>query len=88
VNEICNWEYTGDYETDKNGYLKAWYWKPDCIVGTVKETRHNSMGQLLKTYRHQSVPAGSRFNVKCPYCYRELNLVNPYDDGETCRKEY
>lgn len=26
----CNWEYTGEYDTDKNGYVKKTEWKTDC----------------------------------------------------------
>ena len=88
TNEIgyCNWEYTGDYDTNKKGSIKRTEWNTDC-GRTVNWTRDNKIGKLFKDYHNQSVPNGERFYVNCPFCNNELNLVNPYDDGETWRKE-
>lgn len=80
----CNWEYTGEYECNKKGYMKKTEWKTDC--GKIAYwTRDNKIGELFKQYENQSVIGGERFLVNCPYCGNELNLVNPYDDGETQR---
>lgn len=79
----CNWEYTGEYETDSRGAVKKTEWKTDCGK-TAYWTRNNKVGELLRGTK--SVPAGQRFPTNCPYCGNELNLVNPYDDGETWRK--
>lgn len=81
----CNWEYTGEYATDKCGRVKKTEWKTDCGK-LVNWTRDNAIGKLFKDYDNQVVPLGERFYVNCPYCGNELNLVNPYDDGETWRK--
>lgn len=82
----CNWEYTGEYETNQVGQVKRTEWKTDC--GKLAYwTRDNKIGKIFKQYAHQSVPVGERFYVNCPYCNNELNLVNPYDDGETWRKQ-
>lgn len=81
----CNWEYTGEYDTDKNGRAKSAELTTDC-GRTVIWTRHNKIGELFKYYNRQSVPMGERFPVDCPFCRNELNIVNPFDDGETWRK--
>ena len=83
----CNWEYTGEYETDKKGVVKKTEWITDCGQ-TVYWTRHNKIGDVFKCYKNQSVPVGQRFPTNCPFCKNELNLVNPYDDGETWRKSF
>lgn len=80
----CNWEYTGEYETNKNGSMKKTEWKTDCGK-MVYWTRENKIGELFKRYHRESVPMGQRFSTNCPFCGNELNLVNPYDDGETRR---
>lgn len=82
---ICNWEYTGEYETNSKGYMKKTEWKTDCGK-TAYCTRNNKIGAVFKRYYSQHVPVGQRFLTNCPYCGNELNLVNPYDDGETWRK--
>ena len=81
----CNWEYTGEYDTNRTGYVNKTKWKTDCDR-VVNWTRDNKIGKLFKQYGLQSVPSGERFRLNCPFCGNELNLVNPYDDGETCRK--
>lgn len=82
----CNWEYTGEYDTDKRGSIKKAGYQTDC-GRNVYWTRNNKTGELFKAYKSQSVPVGSRFPLNCPYCGNELNVVNPYDDGETRCKE-
>ena len=81
----CNWEYTGEYETNNKGVIKKTEWTTDCGK-TAYWTRDNKIGEVFKRYKNQSVPVGQRFPTNCPYCGNELNLVNPYDDGETWRK--
>ena len=82
----CNWEYTGEYETNKSGQIKKTEWNTDCGEN-VYWTRGNKIGSLFKSYYQQTVPMGQRFDLNCPFCGNELNLVNPYDDGETWRKK-
>jgi len=81
----CNWEYTGEYETNKSGCIKKTEWRTDCGK-VVHWTRDNQIGEVFKRYKNQTVSMGQRFIVNCPFCGEELNLVNPYDDGETWRK--
>lgn len=80
----CNWEYTGDYDSDKYGMKSAIY-KSDCGK-TIKWTRSNKIEKLFKQYYAQAVPQDLDFYVKCPYCDKVLNIYNPYDDGETWRE--
>lgn len=45
----CNWEYTGEYDTNKRGAIKMAMYKTDCGK-EVKWTRDNKIGQLFKDY--------------------------------------
>ena len=80
----CNWTYTGEFDCDKNGQVKAAYYESDCGQ-SIKWTRDNKIGKLCQRYDAQVVPQGHEFYVRCPYCQRILNIYNPYDDGETWR---
>lgn len=81
----CNWEYTGEYDTDKRGKVKMGMYKTDCGK-TVKWTRDNKIGQLFKDYGNQVIPQDMDFYVECPYCGKVLNIYNPYDNRETWRE--
>ena len=81
----CNWEYTGEYDTNKKGVVNMAMYKTDCGK-EVKWTRDNKIGQLFKDYWNQAIPDYMDFYVKCPYCGKVLNVYNPYDDGETWRQ--
>jgi hypothetical protein len=84
-NKRCNWQYTGEFDCNKDGTVKSAIYKTDCGK-TVKWTRDNKTGVLFKKYNNQRVPQGTDFYVKCPYCGNVLNIYNPYDDGETWRE--
>ena len=56
----CNWEYTGEYETNKSGAIQKTEWTTDCGK-TVYWTRDNRIGKLFKTYYNQRVPMGQHF---------------------------
>lgn len=81
----CNWEYTGEYDTNKQGSVKMAVYKTDCGK-EVKWTRDNRISKLFKNYNKQRVPQGMDFYVTCPFCGKVLNIYNPYDDGETWRE--
>ena len=81
----CNWEYTGEYDTNKQGAVKMAMYNTDCGK-EVKWTRDNKIGQLFKDYWKQVIPDDMDFYVRCPYCNKVLNIYNPYDDGETWRE--
>lgn len=81
----CNWEYSGEYETNTQGSIKRALYRTDCGKEVIW-TRNNKIGRLFKNYNNQFVPQHMDFYVKCPYCHRILNIYNPYDDGETWRE--
>ena len=81
----CNWEYSGEYDTNTQGAIKTAFYRTDCGKEVVW-TRNNKIGRLFENYNNQSVPQHTDFYVKCPYCHRILNIYNPYDNGETWRE--
>lgn len=80
--EWCNWSF--------NECLKPsnkWLVKRDCS-DTMTLTRGDSKNWLAHKASLKSVYVGNPPppDSKCPKCYKYVNGVNPYDDGETWRK--
>jgi hypothetical protein len=86
MSKYCNWTYTGEFDYRSSGsYIKSAQLETDCGE-TVTWTRDNKIGKLFQQYERQVVPMGMDFYIECPYCHKILNIVNPFDDGETWRK--
>ncbi len=81
--EYCNWSFD-ECLVNSN----KWLVKRDCedepIILTRGSSKNWSSYQKSLEPRYQGQPQ----NAFCPKCFREINGVNPYDDGETWRKSW
>lgn len=82
--EYCNWSF--DEFVDKG----KWLIKRDCEDTLTVLNRGD--GKDWKAYKASLQPQSqARYDyplpgAQCPNCQKEINGVNPYDDGETWRK--
>lgn len=75
----CNWSFDEFVRKGK------WLVKRDCS-DQITLTRGDSRNWLAYAKSLKPHPQGTTPGAKCPNCGREVNGVNPYDDGETWRK--
>lgn len=78
--EWCNWTFEECLEPSNK-----WLVKRDC--GNEIELRRGD-SRNWKAYKKSLEPRyqGQPQEAYCPNCRKEINDVNPYDDGETWRK--
>lgn len=77
--EWCNWSFDEFLSKGK------WLVKRDCS-DVITLTRGG--GKNWRAYRKSLQPhaQGTTPHAKCPNCDKEINGVNPHDDGQTWRK--
>ena len=78
--EWCNWSF--DEFVDKG----KWLVKRDCEDKLIPLNRGDSRN--WRAYKRSLEPhrQGTTPQAYCPNCGKNINGVNPYDDGETWRK--
>ena len=83
--EYCNWSF-------EECLVKSnkWLVERDCQDEAIELSRGDSRNwkayqASLQSQVQQRYPY-HRPGAQCPNCHKEVNGVNPYDDGETWRK--
>lgn len=76
MSEVCYWEFRDCVDSDKNGG-KKWFMVSDCNRETIM-TRTNKYHKLFKQTCVPH-PQGTKLNVKCPYCEKELRFYDHRD---------
>lgn len=79
--EYCNWSFDELLKPPSK-----WLVKRDCedVAITLSRNGGKNWTAYAKSLepRYQDQPQ----NALCPNCHKEINGVNPYDDGKTWRK--
>lgn len=78
--EWCNWSF--DEFVDKG----KWLVKRDCEDKLIPLNRGDSRNWRAYKKSLEPRPQGTQPGAYCPKCNRNINGVNPYDDGETWRQ--
>lgn len=82
--QYCNWSFDEFVDRGK------WLIKRDCEDKLIPLNRGDTKN--YKAYKASLQPQIQeryeypRPGAQCPNCHKEINGVNPYDDGETWRK--
>lgn len=77
----CNWSFDEFISKDK------WLVKRDCSAESITLSRGDDRNWLAYKKSLEPHYQGTLSSGHCPNCGRNINGVNPYDDGETWRKQ-
>jgi hypothetical protein len=85
MDKYCNWSFNACLKTSRK-----WLVKRDCEDNSIELSRGDS--RHWKAYKASLQPqVQQRYpypipGAQCPNCGKQVNGVNPFDDGETWRK--